>query len=313
MSAEGSGVDRPIGPVEPEPEGVPGPPGLPLGRRVELPGRGTTFVREVAGPPGAPTVVLLHGWLASGGLNWFRAFEPLSRHFHVVAPDLRGHGRGIRSRRRFRLGDCADDVAAMCEVLGIGSAVVVGYSLGGPVAQLTWRQHPDLVDGLVLCATSQAIVPVVHQRLMFTTAMAAAAGTTRLSQMMTRLPRSFVKRFWPLETGSGRPGTLQRWAAAEMRRHSWRTLLEAGHASGNYNASRWIGEVDVPTAVLITTKDRALSPLMQARLAFSIPGAAIHRVDEGHMVCASPGFGAPLVTACLDVARQLDSRDADIA
>ena len=44
---------------------------LPLGRRIELPGRGTTFVRLVDGPsPSAPTVLLLHGWVASSGLNW---------------------------------------------------------------------------------------------------------------------------------------------------------------------------------------------------------------------------------------------------
>jgi len=47
------------------------PPFLATGRAVTLPGRGTTFVREVAGPPGAPTVMLLHGWTATAGLNWF--------------------------------------------------------------------------------------------------------------------------------------------------------------------------------------------------------------------------------------------------
>jgi pimeloyl-ACP methyl ester carboxylesterase len=282
-----------------EPEAVPGPPGLPLGRRVDLPGRGTTFVREVAGPPGAPTVVLLHGWIASGGLNWFRVFEPLSQHFHVLAPDLRGHGRGIRSRRRFRLADCADDVAALLDVLEVDSAIAVGYSLGGPVAQLLWKRHPQKVDGLVLCATSEAIVPIAHQRLVFTTAMAAAAGTTRFSQILAHLPRSFVKRFWPIPADGKRPDSIRRWAAAEMRRHNWRMILEAGNASGTFNGRKWIGDIDVPTVVLITTKDRAMSPLLQARLAFGIPGAAIHRIDEGHMVCASDQFADPLVAACL--------------
>ena len=42
-------------------------PPLPRGERVVLPGRGTTFVRRIQGPPGAPTVLLLHGWIASGG------------------------------------------------------------------------------------------------------------------------------------------------------------------------------------------------------------------------------------------------------
>src|SRR5581483_6197335 len=87
---------------------VGGPP-LPIGRRLVLPGRGTTFVRQVTGPPDAPTLLLLHGWMASGGLNWFRVFEPLSEHFNIVAVDMRGHGRGIRNSRRFRLADCADD------------------------------------------------------------------------------------------------------------------------------------------------------------------------------------------------------------
>src|SRR4029079_9382033 len=126
-------------------------PIVPQGRRVALPGRGTTFIRELPGPPGAPTVLLLHGLMATGGLNWLQTFEPLSQHFRVVAVDHRGQGRGIRSWRRFRLADCADDAAALLEVLGIDEAIAVGYSMGGPIASLLWRRHPDRVAGLVLC------------------------------------------------------------------------------------------------------------------------------------------------------------------
>ena len=81
---------------------------MPPGRRVELPGRGTTFVREIAGPSGAPTLVLLHGWMTTADLNWCTSYGALGRHFRVLALDHRGHGQGIRSRR-FRLEDCADD------------------------------------------------------------------------------------------------------------------------------------------------------------------------------------------------------------
>src|SRR5438445_3965118 len=136
----------------PRPDG----PDLPPGRAVELPGRGRTFVREVAGPAGAPTVVLLHGLGASADLNWFPSYSGLGRQFHVVAIDQRGHGRGIRVGARFRLEDCADDVAALAEALGIERVIPVGYSMGGPVAQLLWRRHPDLVSGLVLCATARS-------------------------------------------------------------------------------------------------------------------------------------------------------------
>jgi pimeloyl-ACP methyl ester carboxylesterase len=54
---------------------------VPPGRFVDLPGRGTTFIREAPGPVGAPTVVLLHGLGATGGLNWLWCFEPLSSRY----------------------------------------------------------------------------------------------------------------------------------------------------------------------------------------------------------------------------------------
>ena len=102
------------------------PPGVPDGRFVELPGRGTTFVREIAGPAGAPTLVLLHGWTASSALNWFPAYESLGSRFRVIAIDHRGHGFGIRSSAPFRLADCADDVAVLADVLGIDRLIAVG-------------------------------------------------------------------------------------------------------------------------------------------------------------------------------------------
>lgn len=273
---------------------------IPLGRRIELPGRGTTFVREVDGPPGAPTLVLLHGWMASGGTNWYKVFEPASQHFRVIAPDLRGHARGVRSRRRFRLADCADDVAATMDVLGIESAIMVGYSMGGPVAQLMWKRHPDKVDGLVLCATSHSFVPGVRERLIFTSTMAAAAGTTRVGGAMTAWPRSVLKSWVPFTMG-GRPTTMQTWAAGELRRHDWRMILEAGHAIGQYDARKWIGDIDVPTTVMVTARDRALLPEQQDKLATAIPHAVVCRVDDGHVACASTDFAAQFVEACLGV------------
>lgn len=285
--------------LTPEEDALAGLP-VPLGRRIELPGRGTTFVREVEGPPGAPTIVLLHGWIASGGVNWYRVFEPLGEHFRVVAPDLRGHARGLRSRRRFRLADCADDTAATLDALGIESAIFAGYSMGGPVAQLMWKRHRHLVDGLLLCATSHSFVPGIRERLIFTSMMAAAAGTTRMGGLMTAWPTSLARQWIPVST-KGRPSSLQRWAAAEMRRHDLRLVMEAGHAIGHYDARKWIGDIDCPTVVLVTAKDRALVPAQQAKLAFAIPRAAVHRVEDGHVACAGDAFAEPFLDACLDV------------
>lgn len=268
---------------------------------MELRGRGTTFVRELPGPPGAPTVVLLHGLMASGGLNWFQAFEPLAEHFRVIAPDHRGHGRGLRTWHRFRLADCADDVAALLEALDIPEALVVGYSMGGPVAQLLWRQHPDKVSGLVFAATSNRFVPGVRERLGIVTAMSAFAGSTRAGQLVTRVPLGPFQRRIPSGVRS-RPDSFRSWAAAEMRRHDPRMVAEALAAISTYDASRWLRDVDVPTSLVVTRTDRAVPAPEQLRLLVSIPHARVEMHDAGHVWCAQRSFGPALVEACREVA-----------
>ena len=187
-------------------------------------------------PDAATTVLLVHGWFASAGLNWAPSFDPLGEHFRVVAPDLRGHGRGIRSRQPFRLEDCADDLAALVEQLGCGPVVVVGYSMGGPVAQLLWHRRPDLVAGLVLCSTTRGFLPGrARQRYVFGTTMNYGAGTIRLSRMASRFYNPLgLRPVNPLPRR--RPETMRRWAAAELRRHDMRQVLEAGHATCRFDS-----------------------------------------------------------------------------
>ena len=107
----------------------------PRGRRVELGNGRSCFVREAGVDRGAPPLLLLHGWFASAGLNWLRAFAPLAQQYRVLAPDFRGHAHGEPSATGFRIEDCADDMAALLEALSPQTpAIVIGYSLGGMVS-----------------------------------------------------------------------------------------------------------------------------------------------------------------------------------
>lgn len=54
---------------------------------------------------------------------------------------------------------------------------------------------------------------------------------------------------------------------------------------GRHHSTPWLGRIDVPTAVVVTRHDKALSPYRQRSLALSIPGATIHEVDTGHAGC----------------------------
>ena len=266
---------------------------------------GKTFVREVGTPEAPHTVLLVHGWLASAGLNWASVFEPLGDHFRVVAADLRGHGRGIRSRRRFRLEDCADDLAVLVDQLGCGPVIVVGYSMGGLIAQLLWRRHPELVAGLVLCSTTRAFVPGRRERYLFGTTMNYAAGTVRLSRLATRWYPAGLRPLRGLRPGrttslrvSGRP---VRCAVTTCVRSSRRAMPRASSTP-----APWIGDVDVPTAVVMTTQDRAIPLDAQCQLADSIGNATVHSIDDDHTACAHASFAPVLLAACRDVATRVD-------
>ena len=269
---------------------------MPLTRLVELPGRGTTRVWECPGPPGAGTLVLIHGVAGTAELNWGKVFAPLGRHFRVVAADLRGHGDGIRLRSRFRLEDCADDVAALAGVLDIRRFAAVGYSMGGMVAQLLYRRHAPLLSGLVLCSTAGNArgSPAEQLAALAVPAMAAALRWNPMLHLMGAelLGMALLGRV-------DDPATA-RWARAQLSRTTLATTVSATHAVCGFTSDSWISQVDVPTAVVITARDRVVPPGRQLKLARAIPGATVHYVDAGHGACinAPQLFARALLEAC---------------
>jgi len=272
---------------------------LPAGRLVALPDRGPVFVREASGPPGAPTVVLLHGWTATADLNWLLSYGPLSDHFHVLAMDHRGHGRGIRSRRPFRLEDCADDVAALALATGTSRLIAIGYSMGGPIAQLLWRRHPDLVAGLVLCATARTFAGNGPADRLFVASLfgLSVAASLTPGPIRRQVTDSFLRR--RVEQSRN-----QEWVLAQLRRNDPAAVLQAGIALRAFNSKPWAGEIDVPTAVVVTTRDQVVHPRRQLALAEAIPGATVYPVDGDHGACVDVPrrFVPALLAAAGDVA-----------
>lgn len=254
-------------------------PELPPGRLVPVPGLGRVFVRDIAGPPGAPVLFLLHGWTATADLNWYPSYVPLAERHRVVAFDHRGHGRGLRTRRRFRLEDCADDAVAVADALGIDRFVPVGYSMGGPIASLIWQRHPERVRGVVLCATACRFG---HNRVI--RAQLALAGPIAMSTraMPRRMSKPMYGRFVAVRT---RNGNLQQWAIDEIMSCDPRQVLEAGAAIQRFDSREWIREIDVPTGVIVVEGDEIVPTRTQDDLARRIPNATVVRIAGRHDVC----------------------------
>jgi 3-oxoadipate enol-lactonase len=106
----------------------------------------------------------------------------------------------------------------------------------------------------------------------------------------------------PLLDGSLAP-EKRRAALAQMRKVPLAIALDAMRAACAFSSHLWIGSVDVPTAVLVTSQDRIVSPHRQHRLAAAVLGATVVEIDGDHGVfLADPDrFRDGLLRACVEV------------
>lgn len=281
---------------------------IPDGQVVELPGRGTTYVTDTPGPRAdSPAIVLLHALGCTGLLTWFPSIQPLTEKFRVITLDQRGHGQGIQSPE-ITLNDCADDVAAVLDALGLERAIVAGYSLGSIVTQRVWRQHPDRVSGLVLCASTAKFQHSIAERFFFSSmgmSQLAFRGLADTSKRSTTAERAAVRQFELL------PSDMHEWAVREFRSTGPKGIAQALTALGRHHSAPWLRTIKVPTAVVVMTRDRVIPTPRQHELARAIPGATVHEVDDGHagVVLAAEKFVPTFLEAVTTVhARRHDPR-----
>ncbi|GAA3522796.1 alpha/beta fold hydrolase [Nocardioides daeguensis] len=253
-------------------------PELPAGRLVDLPGRGEAFVVDTGAPegnPGAPTLLLFHGLATTSYLTWFSTLAELCETHRVVMLDQRWHGHGIVSER-FSLEDCVDDAAAVLDVLGIERVVAVGYSMGGALAQLFWRRHGERTAGLVLASTAACWRESRGDALFYPT----------LDRANDWLRDHYRRQVLEVRAGLSDQRHVGRemsaWAWGEFRSTSAWAMFEVLGALGGFDSRPWLGEIDVPTAVVVTGRDRAIPTARQRALAAAIPGASVHETPGGH-------------------------------
>jgi pimeloyl-ACP methyl ester carboxylesterase len=267
----------------PSPLWPPVPPiEMPPARTVRIPGRGELFLRDTGDPDPdrpRPTVMLLHGWMATADLNWCGTYGDLAcAGYRVLAIDHRGHGRGLRQVAPFRLADCAGDAAAALRALDVAPALVVGYSMGGAIAQLMARDFPDAIAGLVLSGTAQHWQDPQTRRVFKT--MGA------LGLMLSVAPH------WTWTVGFHRVGLSDSpdtaWALSEVVRHSARDIAEAGRELGRFDSRPWLQPLPVPSAVVLTTRDDAVAPAKQRALAAALD-APVFEAPISHLEITTSG------------------------
>ena len=109
---------------------------------------GKVLINYAEGPNSGPPLVLIHG-----GSAWWQDFSPLipelSAHWHLYAPDLRGHGKSGRVEHGYAIRDYAEDIRAFLTAIS-GPAVIFGHSLGGMIALMVASQYPKWVRAVIV-------------------------------------------------------------------------------------------------------------------------------------------------------------------
>jgi pimeloyl-ACP methyl ester carboxylesterase len=276
--------------------------------------------------------------MATAALNWYGSLEYLGRSFRVIAPDMRGHGRLGRGAPPFTLDGCADDIANIEDAFGVPRAIVVGYSMGGAVAQVFARRHRDRADGIVLCATAASFARRLKLRpgVRVVGGLGAAAvrkwpdaGHRFLAWRIARhdqvtaarrarghgglAPHSRPGRQGAdgAEGAEGAAAPIARpahpdWALRERPLADLAAFIEAGVALNAYDSNAWLPELDLPAAVVVTQRDRIVAPWRQEAMAALIPGAKRYAVDAGHdaVVSRPDAFLPTLRDACTGLRSQ---------
>jgi pimeloyl-ACP methyl ester carboxylesterase len=282
------------------------------GQILRLPG-GEVQVVEQGTEHAGPAIVLIHCYSCS--MHWWdRPAAILAKDHRVIRIDLLGHGGSQKPKSGYAIEDQAALVAGALGELEVQGAVVVGHSMGFPVAVALADRASQLVDRLVNIDSGptpeSCDLPFI----------AKLEYTPVLGQAMWRLSPDFAikdgyaRAFAPnfgLEDGFK---TNPDQVVDDYRAMTYTSFKESHDAVDDYIEETPLDDrirrISVPLLSIFGTEDQICDPQASQAIYQSIPGAQIVNVnDAGH----SPNVEKPLDTSALITQFAADAGDDTIA
>jgi 3-oxoadipate enol-lactonase len=235
---------------------------------------------------GVDTLVLVHG----GDVNhhlWDEVMPPFSARYRVVRHDLRGCGASEAPATDYSYDDYAADLLALLDELGIERCHLLGLCEGGGIAIHTALAHPERLQSLILVG---ALIP--GQDWAAPSAVATAPRRRHLEAEGQEAVMDYLLDHSPImATIRARPELYQRMRAM-LATASPAPMLDPNLVTyPRPNDYRRLGEIRLPTLILVG--DRDLAPIQRnaTQLAMAVPGARLATIPRaGHY----PPFEEPV-------------------
>jgi pimeloyl-ACP methyl ester carboxylesterase len=238
-----------------------------LDRFTEHSGRRLRFRDEGDGA----VVVLIHG-VGSLLESWDRVAVLLTERFRVIRPDLTGHGQSSKLPGPYSLAMFADDVLAVMDAARVTKSHIVGFSLGGLVAQAVALDSAARVDGLVLMSTVAGRNEDEKQRVLERLAIVADGIPGR--HFENSVPRWFTDRF-----ARENPELIEA-LAEQNRRNDPAAYAAAYRVLAESDLADRLHEIDRPTLVITGENDVGSNTRMARLIHERIKGSQLTIIPE---------------------------------
>jgi pimeloyl-ACP methyl ester carboxylesterase len=236
--------------------------------------------------------VLLIPGLASDLSTWKKAVPHLEKRHKVIALDNRGAGLTEAPETAFTMKTLSDDAVGLLDALEIDRAHVVGWSMGGNVAQEIALRHPERLGTLVLMST---FMKVPDRSRVAIDAMIHSGREGASVQTFLAMMQTWCSTHAAFE---GRNLSLGAEVSADLpasRRLAIEGFARQKHALDGFDTRSRAKELSCPTLVVHGTHDIMVPPGFGEELATQIPGAEFYWVKgAGHFLPSSGWMEAVL-------------------
>jgi pimeloyl-ACP methyl ester carboxylesterase len=219
------------------------------------------------------TLLLIHAFPVDAGM-WDGQVAALGSDAEVLTPHLPGFGDTPSAGDVMTMDAAADVLAGELDKAGVDRAVVAGLSMGGYVAFSLWRRHRDRVAGLLLANTKSGADD--EEGKAKRKGVAEKARTEGSGAIADAPP--------PLLSESADTALWDK-VKEMIRRQSGDAIAAAALGMGERpDSTPILGEIDVPTTVLVSSGDTLIPAAVTEPMAKAIPGAELVSLDgAGHL------------------------------
>ncbi|MHA1265827.1 MAG: alpha/beta fold hydrolase [Candidatus Helarchaeota archaeon] len=224
-------------------------------------------------------IIFIHGWTSNHWI-WFNQVEYFQDKFHIITPDLKGHGASDKPEAGYLMTDFAADLNQFIhELLDAEDYCLIGHSMGGMVV-LTYATISAFTShllGLVPCGTTHTMANPVLSQMVQQLKDGELVYNRKLGEMLSKL--AFHGKF-----ARQHKDLVQRNVEEGLKCPAYVAIACMDAFVNHYNIEKELPCISAPTLILTGDKDAMVDPISSEKMLSLIPNSSIHVIgpNVGH-------------------------------